>query len=233
MKQRRLIGLIGGMSWESTALYYRLLNEGMQARLGAHHNARSILATIDFEEALAAGLQGRWDEVATLLVDAAKRLAAAGADFIVITSNTGHVVAEAVQSHIDRPLLHIADAVAAAVHRAGLRRVGLVGTRMTLEGAFYAARLREQHGLMVELPAESDRATLDRIIIDELSLGAIRPESKQAVVAAAEHLRDAGAQGLILGCTELPLLVGQADFSFPVFDTTRLHVEAVLEHSLQ
>jgi aspartate racemase len=232
MRQHRVIGLIGGMSWESTALYYRLINEAMHEALGGHHNARSALYTLDFAELYALASGDRWDEVADLLIAAAGAVRRAGADFLVLTANTAHAVADQVASAIDMPLLHIADTAAAAIKARGFGRVGLIGTRYTLEGGFYAARLGERHGIAVDLPGPEARETLQSIIIDELALGDIRQTSKAACLAIVERLAADGAEGVIVGCTELPLLIGQHDTEIPLFDTTRLHAEAAVRLSL-
>lgn len=228
----KTIGLLGGMSWESTALYYRLLNAGVNAALGGHHNARSVLYTFDFEELLRDGLAGRWDLVGDALAEAARRLAGAGADFLLITSNTGHAVADRVAEASPLPLLHIADAAAAAVKARGLARPALIGTRFAMEMGFYTDRLRARHGLETILPGEADRVELQRIIIDELTLGDRRPQSRRRCQAIVEALAGQGADSVIVGCTELPLLLAEDDYGLPAFDTTRLHVEEAIRHAL-
>jgi aspartate racemase len=232
MRQHRVIGLIGGMSWESTALYYRLINEAMRDALGGHHNARSVLYTVDFAEVYDLGSAGRWNDVADILVAAASAVRCAGADFLLLTANTAHAVADKVAAAIDMPLLHIADATAAAIKARGFDRVGLIGTRFTLEGGFYDGRLKERHGIAVDLPGAEAREALQRIIVDELTLGETRPASKETCLGIVSDLARGGAQGVVVGCTELPLLIGQDDIDVPLFDTTRLHAEAAVRLSL-
>jgi len=227
-----VIGLIGGMSWESSALYYRLINESAARRLGGHHNARSVLFTVDFEQALTLGSAGRWKEVGELLADAARRLEQAGADFIVITSNTGHAVADAVEQAVSLPVLHVADVAADAIRAAGLSCVGLIGTRFVLEGEFYPGRLRRRHGIEVRVPMREDREALHAIIVDELTVGKQHPGSRTRVLDIARRLGDSGAAAIVLACTELPLLVGENDFAVPAFDTVRLHAEAAVDVAL-
>jgi len=232
MKQHRTIGLVGGMSWESTALYYRLLNEGMQARLGGHNNARSVLVTVNFEEVLALGMAGRWDAVGARLGEAAQALARAGADVVLLTANTAHVVADHVREAVDLPLLHIGDVTGAAVRARGFRRVGLMGTRPTLEGGFYVDRLAAVHGVEARLPDEADRERLNRIILDELSLGSVRDDSRRWCLDRVARFATEDCEAVVLACTELPLLLGEADTTVPLFDTTRLHVDAAIAYAL-
>jgi aspartate racemase len=225
----RLLGLIGGMSWESTAIYYRHLNELARDRLGGLHSARLVLWSVDFAEI--AGLQhaGDWAAAGRLLADAARRLQAAGAEAVVLCTNTMHKVADAVGTAVDVPLLHIADATAAAVRSAGSRRPALLATRFTMEQDFYLDRLRDRHGLEAIVPDEAGRTVVHDVIYRELCRGIVRPESKAAYLAEIERLRLAGADGVILGCTEITMLIGQADLDLPVFDTTRIHAEAAMD----
>ncbi len=223
----RTIGLLGGMSWESTAEYYRLANETVRDRLGGLHSAQLLLHSVDFAEIAALQSDGRWDEAGQLLGQAAKGLEAAGAELVLICTNTMHLVADQVQAAISVPLLHIADTTADAVRAAGLGTVGLLGTRFTMEQPFYRERLAG-HGLEVLVPGDEDRAEVHRVIFDELCQGVVREGSREAYRAAIRRLVDAGAQGVVLGCTEIELLVGPADSPVPVFPTTRLHVEAAL-----
>jgi aspartate racemase len=232
LAQRRTIGLLGGMSWESTALYYRLLNAGMNKALGGHHNARSVLVTFDFAELLAYGDAGRWDRMAADLIAGAHRLVAAGADCAVITANTAHAVADEVASAIDVPLLHIVDATAAAISARGIQRVGLIGTKFCLELGFYQRRLREGHGIDAIVPGPEARQDLHRIIVDELTRGEVRADSRARSLAIARDLAAAGAGGIVIACTELPLLMAEDDFPMPAFDTTRLHVDAMIRYAL-
>ncbi|MGH8703016.1 MAG: aspartate/glutamate racemase family protein [Burkholderiales bacterium] len=232
MAPGRIIGLIGGLSWESSALYYRLINGSAARRLGGHHNARSVMVTVDFEEALQLASAGRWPQLGELLADAARRLESAGADFIVITSNTGHAAADAVEAAVSLPLLHIADVAARAIRAAGLSCVGMIGTRTTLEGEFYVGRLRKRHGIDVRIPPQGERDALHAIILDELTVGKVEPASRARVREIARRLSDSGAGGILVGCTELPLLVREDDFAVRGFDTVRLHAEAAVDVAL-
>jgi aspartate racemase len=232
LAQSRTIGLLGGMSWESTALHYRLLNTSMNKALGGHHNARSVLVTFDFADLLAYGNAGQWDRMAADLIAGARRLKAAGADCAVITANTAHAVADEVESAIDVPLLHIVDAAAAAISARSIRRVGLIGTKFCLELGFYQRRLRERHGIDAIVPEPEAREALHRIIIDELTRGEVRSPSRERCLAITRDLAAAGADAIVVACTELPLLVGEDDFPLPAFDTTRLHVEAMIRYAL-
>ncbi|KJE22758.1 aspartate racemase [Frankia torreyi] len=225
------IGMLGGMSWESSAEYYRLANELVRARLGDLHSARCVLFSVDFADIEAMQTAGRWDEASVVLAAAARSLVAAGADLVLLCTNTMHKVADQVQAAIDVPLLHLADATAAAVTTAGLRTVGLLGTAFTMEQAFYRDRLTAA-GLRVLVPPAVDRALVHRVIFDELCRGVVREQSRRQYVAVIERLAAAGAEGVILGCTEIELLVRRQDSSVPVFPTTRLHVEAAVELAL-
>ena len=228
---QRVIGLLGGMSWESTAEYYRLANELVRERLGGLHSARLLVCSLDFAEIAALQADGRWDEAAELLSSAARDLQAGGAQLLLICTNTMHLVADQVQAAVDIPLLHLADVAAAAVVRAGLSTVGLLGTAFTMEQDFYRDRLAG-HGLTVVTPPREDRAQVHRIIFDELCLGVVREPSRQTYREVIARLAAAGAQGVVLGCTEIELLVGAADSPVPLFATTRLHVEAAVDLAL-
>ena len=228
----KTIGLIGGMSWESTLGYYKLINEAVRRRLGGLHSARLVLYSVDFHDIERLQHAGDWDATGELLADAARSLAAAGADFIVLCTNTMHKVAPAIESAARIPLLHIADPTAAEIARAGHATVGLLGTRFTMEQAFYRERLRECHGLEVLVPDAADRDTVHRIIYDELCLGDVRPESREAYRRIMRDLVSRGAQAIILGCTEISLLVGTTDAEVPLFDTTAVHAEAAVSAAL-
>ncbi|HZH26730.1 MAG TPA: aspartate/glutamate racemase family protein [Azospirillaceae bacterium] len=228
----RTLGLIGGMSWESTAIYYRHLNEIARDRLGGLHSARLLLWSFDFDEVAARQHAGDWTGAAALLADAARRLEGAGAEALVICTNTMHMLAEEVQAAAAVPILHIADATAAAIRRTGSRRPALLATRFTMEQPFYRERLRTRHGLDVLVPDEADRVEVHRIIYDELCRGTVRPEAKAAYLRVVDRLRTAGADGVILGCTEITMLIGQDDTDLPVFDTTRIHAEAAMDFAL-
>ena len=227
----QLIGLLGGMSWESTAEYYRLANEIVRDRCGGLRSARCLTYSVDFAPIERMQAAGSWDEAAGALARAGQALEGAGADFLVLCTNTMHLVADAVAGAVDIPLLHIGDTTAAAVTSAGVRRVGLLGTGFTMSQPFYADRLAES-GLEVLLPSSEDRDVVHRIIYDELCLGVIREESREEYRRVIRGLVEAGAEGVIYGCTEIELLVGQQDSPVPVFPTTRLHVEAAVERAL-
>jgi aspartate racemase len=225
----RTLGLIGGMSWESTAIYYRHLNELARERLGGLHSARLLLWSFDFADIAERQHAGDWAGAAGLLVDAARRLERGGAEALVLCTNTMHKLADEVQAAVPLPLLHIADATAAAVQGTGCRRPALLATRFTMEQGFYRERLRDRHGLETVVPNEAGRAVVHGIIYEELCRGVVRPESKAAYLDEVAKLRRVGADGVILGCTEIAMLIGQADLDLPVFDTTRLHAEAAID----
>lgn len=228
----KTIGLLGGMSWESSAEYYRLVNEQVKTRLGGLHSARCVLYSVDFAEIEQFQQQGDWDSAGELLAQAAAQLELAGAELLVVCTNTMHRVAAAIQERIAIPLMHIADPTAAAITRAGMHTVGLLGTRFTMEQDFYRGRLVDRYGLNVLVPDAPDRETVHRIIYEELCLGQIVPESRLAYQAVIERLVAAGAEGIILGCTEIGLLISDADSPVPLFDTTRLHALAVVDVAL-
>ena len=228
----KLIGIVGGLSWEATALYYRLLNEGAARELGRHHNARSVIVSVDFSEALALANAGDWDGLAVLLIDAARRTRDAGADMVLLGANTAHIVADQVAAAIDVPLLHIADVAGAAAQSQGFHRVGLIGTRFTLESPIYAERLRERCGLTVITPDAATRDQLQRIIVDELTVGRVEQQSRRQCAAIIRQLCEQGAEAIMVACTELPLLIRPEDSTLPLLDTTALHVEAALRLAL-
>lgn len=229
----KTIGLVGGMSWESTAEYYRLINEAVKRRLGGNHSARIVLFSVDFAEIEELQRMDRWEEMAEIMVEAAQGLQHAGADFIVLCTNTMHKLARQMQDNVHIPLLHIADAAAARIKESGLRKVGLLGTRFTMEQDFYKGRLRDIHGIEVIVPEEEDRVIVHSVIYDELCRGIVSPAAKAALVRIMERLTAQGAEGVILGCTEISLLVGQEDCRFPVFDTTRIHALEAVEQALK
>jgi aspartate racemase len=228
----KTIGMIGGMSWESSLEYYRIINETVKSRLGGLHSARSLMFSVEFAEIETLQHEGRWQEAAKIMVDAARSLEKGGADFIIICTNTMHKLAPDVQANVNIPLLHIADATAEAVKRQGIRRVGLLGTRFTMEEDFYKGRLIEKHGLDVLIPSEAERVVVHRVIYDELCRGVIESESRRQYQVIIENLVSQGAQGIILGCTEIGLLVKPQDCAAPLFDTTRLHAEAAVDYAL-
>lgn len=228
----RTLGLIGGMSWESTALYYRHLNELARERLGGLHSARLLLWSFDFAEIAELQHAGDWSGAAARLGDAARRLESAGAEALVLCTNTMHKLADQMQGEVAIPLLHIADATATAVRRAGCRRPALLATGFTMKESFYTGRLRDRHGLAPLVPDTAGQAVVHGIIYEELCRGVVLPESKAAYLEEIAKLRQAGADGVILGCTEITMLIGQDDLDIPVFDTTRLHAEAAMDFAL-
>ncbi|GGQ30677.1 aspartate/glutamate racemase family protein [Streptomyces roseolilacinus] len=227
----RTIGLIGGMSWESTAEYYRLVNEFTRDRLGGLHSARCVLHSVDFAEIEPLQVRGHWAEAGEVLAGAARSLEAAGADMVLLCTNTMHKVADAVEAAVSVPLLHLADVTADAVRAAGLRRVGLLGTAFTMEQDFFRDRL-EAGGLDVRVPDAAARAVVHRVIYEELCLGVVREESRAAYREVIGGLVAAGAEGVILGCTEIELLVGPQDSPVPVFPTAWLHARAAVDAAL-
>jgi aspartate racemase len=228
----KTIGLIGGMSWESSAEYYRILNQGVRDRLGPTASARCLLWSFDFSEIERLQHEGDWSGLTDRMTDAARRLETAGADLLLICTNTMHRMADAVQRAVSIPLLHIADPTAGRIKAAGLRRIGLLGTAFTMEQDFYKGRLAGLHGLDVLVPAEAERATVHRIIYEELVAGVITPASRAAFRDVITQLVVRGAEGVILGCTEIMLLVKPEDSAVPLFDTTALHARAAVDHAL-
>ena len=228
----KTIGLLGGMSWESTLPYYRHINAAVRERLGGLHSARLVLYSLDFHEIEALQRQGDWAAAGTLLADAARRLESAGADFLLLCTNTMHKVADAIEAASALPLLHIADPTAAAIQAAGLQRVGLLGTRFTMEQPFYRQRLEDRHGIQVLVPDEPDRAEVHRVIYEELCRGVVSEASRQAYRQVISRLVARGAQAVILGCTEIGLLVRADDAEVPLFDTCVLHAQAAAERAL-
>jgi aspartate racemase len=229
----RTIGLIGGMSWESSIEYYRIINERVRALLGGVHSARSVMVSVDFAEIEALQHQDRWDEATALMIKAARQVQRGGGECVVICTNTMHLMAEEVQAAVDIPLLHIADATARQIKAQSLSTVGLLGTRFTMEGDFYRGRLIEKHGLKVLIPEEAQRALVHRVIYEELVVGTILPTSREGYAAVIDNLVLRGAQGIILGCTEIGLLVKPGDSPVPVFDTTIIHAAAAVDWALE
>lgn len=228
----KTIGLIGGMSWESTQSYYQALNIGVRQRLGGLHSACILLYSVDFAEIEQLQHQGRWAETAVLLGGAAQALQAGGADFMLLCTNTMHKVASEIAESVDIPLLHIADATAAQLKKDGIGKVGLLGTRFTMEQDFYKKRLTELYGIEVLVPEAQERELVHQVIYQELCLGTINPQSKQQYLAIIQQLYEAGAEAVILGCTEIALLVQQTDTKVPLYDTTALHAEAAISLAL-
>ncbi|MFV0129564.1 aspartate/glutamate racemase family protein [Streptomyces sp. HMX112] len=228
----KTIGLIGGMSWESSALYYRLLNELVRERLGGLHSARCVLHSVDFADIETLQATGEWEQAGEVLAEAARGLSAAGADLLLICTNTMHKVADQVQAAVPVPLLHLADATADAVHAAGLRTVGLLGTAFTMEQDFYRDRLAARHGVTVLTPDAAGRAEVHRVIYEELCRGVVRDSSRAACRRIIDQLAADGAEGVVLGCTEIELLIQPEHSPVPVFPTTRLHAEAAVTAAL-
>lgn len=228
----KTIGLIGGMSWESTVPYYRLINEAIRQRLGGLHSAKIVLVSVDFHDVERLQQAGDWAGAGAMLAAAARLLEAAGADFLVLCTNTMHKVAPAIEAAVGIPLLHIADPTAAGIVRAGHSTAGLIGTRFTMEQDFYRERLSARHGLSVIVPTEEDRATIHRIIYDELCMGVVLPASRHVYRRIMQSLVAQGAQAIILGCTEISLLVSQDDAGVPLFDTAAMHAQAAADAAL-
>ncbi|PHV10401.1 aspartate/glutamate racemase family protein [Chitinimonas sp. BJB300] len=229
----KIIGLIGGMSWESTVPYYRQINESIKARLGGLHSAKVVLYSVDFHEVERLQHAGNWQAAGELLAHAARALEAAGADFLVLCTNTMHKVAPAIEAAVGIPLFHIADPTADEIKHAGFSTVGLLGTRFTMEQDFYKHRLHDRHGLQVLTPTPSDRDIVHRVIYEELCQGKIMDESRSEYRRVMATLVTQGAEAIILGCTEISLLVGQEDASVPLFDTTRIHASKAAEWALE
>lgn len=228
----KTIGLIGGMSWESTVPYYRQINETIRERLGGLHSAKIILYSVDFHDIERLQHAGDWRAAGVLLAEAARVLQAAGAAFLVLCTNTMHNVAPSIEAAVTIPLLHIADPTATEIKRAGHSTVGLLGTRFTMEQAFYRDRLTDRHGLRVIIPGPEDREAVHRIIYEELCLGVVTAESRRRYQGIIESLASQGAQAIVLGCTEISLLVTQDDSPAPLFDTTAIHARAAALEAL-
>jgi len=228
----KTIGLIGGMSWESTIPYYRQINETIKERLGGLHSARIVLYSVDFHDIERLQHVGDWDAAGAMLSEAAISIEKAGSDFLVLCTNTMHKVAPEIEAAVSIPLLHIADPTAAEIKQSGYRTVGLIGTRFTMEQAFYRDRLSERHGLDVIVPNDEDRHSVHRIIYEELCLGIVSPDSRNEYLRIVAGLASQGAEAIILGCTEISLLVSQQDSRVPLFDTTAIHARAAAEAAL-
>lgn len=229
----KLIGLVGGMSWESSAQYYRIINQEVQARLGGVHSARSVMLSVDFAEIERWQHEEAWDALGDAMADAGRRLEQAGADFLILCTNTMHRVADRLEGAVGIPLLHIVDPTAERLREQGITRVGLLGTAFTMEQDFFKARLSRNRDMEVMIPGDADRELVHRIIYRELVAGEVRPESQTAMRAVMSRLVSRGAQAIILGCTEIMLLVSQEDCSVPLFDTTTLHAKAAVDLALE
>ena len=229
----KTIGLIGGMSWESSLEYYRIINEEVKKQVGGLHSAKSLMYSVDFAEIEQLQHNGEWDKATQLMVDAAKNLEKGGADFVIICTNTMHKMAKAVEEAISIPLLHIADPTAEAIKSQNLTKIALLGTKYTMEQDFYKGRLIDNFGLGVIVPDDADRQIIHHVIYNELCLGNIRTESKKQFIDIIEKLHQDGAQGVILGCTEIGILIKQEDVTIPVFDTTLIHAVAAVNLALE
>lgn len=228
----KTIGLIGGMSWESSIEYYRIINQVTRQHLGGLHSAKIIMFSVDFADMAAMQHGERWDEAADILVEAAQKLQMAGASLVLLCTNTMHCLADDIEARISIPFLHIADATAARIQALGLERVGLLGTKFTMEQDFYRDRLTQKHGLEVLIPPLAARDEIHRIIYEELCVGELKTESRQTILDILANLKQAGAEGVILGCTELELLMGQTSPDIPLFATTQIHAEAGVDWAL-
>jgi len=228
----KTIGLLGGMSWESTALYYQWINELVKEKLGGLHSARIAMVSVDFQEIEELQHKNKWEESGELLSKAAQSVEAAGADFLLICTNTMHKVAPQIEAAIRIPLLHIADATAEEIKKQGMKTVGLLGTRFTMEQEFYAGRFQERHGLEVLIPNQEDREIIHRVIYEELVLGKVKEQSREEYLRIMNKLREEGAEGVIEGCTEIVMLVQQKHTDIPLFDTTAIHTRKAVEWAL-
>jgi len=228
----KTIGLLGGMSWESTVDYYRSINEGVKNALGGLHSAKIVLVSVDFDPIEKLQHEGDWEGTAKILSEAALSVQSAGADFLVICTNTMHKVVPQIENMIDIPLLHIADATAEALMRNGIEKVGLLGTAFTMEQDFYKGRLSQKYGINVLVPNEKDRAIVHKIIYRELCLGKVKTDSKAEYLRIIDSLADTGAEAVILGCTEIGMLVNQSDTKVKLFDTTAIHAEKAVEYAI-
>ena len=228
----KTIGLIGGMSWESSAEYYRIINETIKARKGPLYSAKSLMYTVNFHEVERMQHTGEWEKAGEVLVDAAQRLERGDADCIVLCTNTMHKLANVIEAAVKIPFIHIADATVEKIKEQGMKKIGLLGTGFTMEQDFYKGRLTEKYGLEVIVPEKPDRDTVHRIIYDELCQGKTERSSKAEYVRILQDLANQGAEGIILGCTEIMLLVGQTDSPVPIFDTTTIHAVAAVDYAL-
>ncbi len=229
----KTIGLIGGMSWESSLEYYRILNEKIKTELGEQHSSKCVMTSVDFQEIAVLQHEDKWDELTEIMINLAKDLEAAKADMIVICTNTMHKMADAVAENISIPVLHIVDSVAKEIEKIGIQKIGLLGTKFTMEQEFYKGRLTDKFGLDVVVPNADDRAVIHNIIYHELILGTFKKESKQEYVKIINKMIEEGAEGVILGCTEIPLLVLPEDVTIPIFDTTRIHAESAVMEAIK
>jgi aspartate racemase len=229
----KTIGLIGGMSWESSLLYYQIINQRVKEKLGGHHSAKSLMFSVDFHDIKTLQHEGKWDEATKIMIDLARKLESGGADFIVICTNTMHKMAREVEESVSIPLLHIADATAIEIIKGGIKKVALLGTAFTMEQDFYKGRLVDKFGLDVIVPNELARKIVHNIIYEELCLGIIKENSKKSYLEIIDSLILDGAEAIILGCTEITLLISQLDCMVPIFDTTKIHAEHAVDFALK
>ncbi|WP_432667246.1 aspartate/glutamate racemase family protein [Wukongibacter baidiensis] len=228
----KTIGLIGGMSWESSLEYYRVINETVKERLGGLHSAKCIMYSLNFNKIAGLQYEDKWEELTQEMIEAAQRLKKAGADYIVICSNTMHKTADEVQNVVGIPVLHIADAAAEKIIKKRIEKVGLMGTKFSMEGDFYKKRLQEKHNLEVIIPSEEDREIINNVIYNELCLGVLKQSSREKFKEIINKLVSSGAEGIVLGCTEIPLLIKQEDVDVPVFDTMTIHSVSAVDFTL-
>ena len=228
----KTIGLIGGLSWESSAVYYRIINELVKAKMGGTHSAKSVMYSVDFAEIEKLQHQGDWERLTDLMIDAGMRLKNGGADFIMICTNTMHKMADEVERQVGIPLLHIADTAGAEIKKEGLHKVALLGTKFTMEQDFYKGRLQQKYGIEGIVPEQEERETIHRIIYHELVLGKIVESSREVFAKIIKNMQNLGADGVVLGCTEIPLLISQRDSAVPLFDTIKIHATAAVEVAL-
>ncbi|MGE0088835.1 MAG: aspartate/glutamate racemase family protein [Bacteroidales bacterium] len=229
----KIIGLLGGMSWESSLVYYKIVNEKVKEKLGGHHSCECVMYSVDFDIIKKLQFEGNWDELKRIMIDAAKKIERGGAEMLTICTNTMHKMVSDIEKNISIPIVHIADATAEVIKTKGIKKVALLGTRFTMEQDFYKGRLIENHGIDVVIPEGDDLEKVHNIIYNELVLGEIKQSSKEIYKLVIQKLVERGAEGVILGCTEIPLLIQQEDCSVPVFDTTQIHAEKTVEFALR
>lgn len=229
----KIIGLLGGMSWESSLVYYKIVNEKVKEKLGGHHSCECVMYSVDFDKIKKLQFEGNWDELTRIMIDAAKKIERGGAEMLTICTNTMHKMAPDIEKNISIPIVHIADATAEAIKSKKIKKVALLGTRFTMEQDFYKGRLIEKHGIDVVIPEGNDLEQVHSIIYNELVLGEIKQSSKEIYKQVIKRLIERGAEGVILGCTEIPLLIQQEDCSVPVFDTTKIHAEKTVDFAIE
>ncbi len=229
----KIIGLLGGMSWESSLVYYKIVNEKVKEKLGGHHSCECVMYSVDFDAIKKLQFEGNWDELTHIMIDAAKKIEKGGAEMLTICTNTMHKMVPDIEKNISIPIVHIADATAEVIKAKGIKKVALLGTRFTMEQDFYKGRLTQNHGIEVLIPEGNDLEQVHNIIYNELVLGEIKQSSKEIYKLVIQKLVERGAEGVILGCTEIPLLIQQEDCTVPVFDTTQIHAEKTVEFALR